>query len=95
MHNIDFSSEKSYFVWIGWENMHRSSTIYKQKQSKAVLNKYFSDFWCEMTTGDGLFPLENVIMYYCYLARIDGLKLKCLNDGFVSYKRATFHFTRH
>ncbi len=27
------------------------------------------------------------------LSRIGGLKLKCLNDGFVSYKHATFHFT--
>ncbi len=25
----------------------------------------------------------------------DGLKLKCLTDGFVSYKHAAFHITRH
>ncbi len=29
------------------------------------------------------------------LARSNGLKLKCLNDGFVFYKHTPFHFTRH
>ncbi len=29
------------------------------------------------------------------LARSDGLKLKRLNDGFVSHKHTAFQFTRH
>ncbi len=33
--------------------MHESSTIYKQKPSKTVLNKYAGG--CVRTTGDGLF----------------------------------------
>ncbi len=35
--------------------MHRSSTIYKWKQSKIFLNKYAGGFWCERKTGDALF----------------------------------------
>ncbi len=34
------------------------------------------------------------IMDYGILARSDGLQLKRLNDGFVLYKYAVFHFTR-
>ncbi len=33
--------------------MHRSSTFYKKKMSKTVLNE--DRVWCERTTGDGLF----------------------------------------
>ncbi len=36
-------------------NLHRSSRVYKQNQSKPVLNKYVVGFWCERTTGDWLF----------------------------------------
>ncbi len=46
-------------------NMHRSSTVYKWKQSKIVLNKYVSGFWCERTTGAELFSAGgSVIMDY-------------------------------
>ncbi len=72
--------------------MHRSSTVYKQKQSKTVLHKYVGWFWCERTSGDGLFHWRK--RYYelwtCILIRSDGLKLKCLNEGFVSYKHSFF-----
>ncbi len=33
--------------------------------------------------------------YDLSLAKSDGLKLNCLTDGFVSYKHAAFHITRH
>ncbi len=36
-------------------NMHRSNTIYKWKQSKTALNKYFGGFRCERTAENGLF----------------------------------------
>ncbi len=47
-------------------------------------------------TGDGFFTGENVIMDYMLsiLARRDILKLKRINDVFVSYKHAVFHFAR-
>ncbi len=35
--------------------MHRSSTVYKRREYKIVLNKYVGGFRCEGTTGDGLF----------------------------------------
>ncbi len=50
IHYIDFSSESGEKY-----SMHRSSIVYKQKQSKTDLNKYADWFWCERTTGDGLF----------------------------------------
>ncbi len=39
---------------------------------------------------------ENVIMHYelHIWTWSDGLKLKCFNDGFVSYKHANFHSTK-
>ncbi len=40
------------------------------------------------------FPMEETFVID-YSARSNGLKLNCLNDGFVSYKLAAFHFTRH
>ncbi len=40
------------------------------------------------------FPMEEAFVID-YSARSNGLKLNCLNDGFVSYKQAAFHFTRH
>ncbi len=44
-------------------NMHRSSPVYKWKQSKTVLNKYFGWFWCERTTGDRTLPLEEALLW--------------------------------
>ncbi len=76
--------------------MYRSSTAYKQKQSKTVLNLYVCEFRCERTTGGGLFHWKK--RYYCLsigvLARINGLNLKNFNDWFVSNKHAAFHITR-
>ncbi len=46
------------------------------------------------TAVDGIvFLLEEWLVYIIdsYL----GWKLKCLNDGFVSYKHAAFHITRY
>ncbi len=70
--------------------MYRPNTIYKQKQSKTVLNKYVCGFWCERTTD---FPLALLWIMTRILARSDGLKLKHLIDGFVYYKSR--NFTRH
>lgn len=36
-----------------------------------------------------------IMVYGLILARSNGLKLKHLNDGFVSYKHTAFHHTRH
>ncbi len=51
-------------------NMHRSSTVYKLKQSKTVhkydkyrhIDKYVGGSWCERTAEDGLFPLEVALL---------------------------------
>ncbi len=61
---------------------------YKQK---TLPNKYVDGFWCESTTEDGLCHFRKIcswlwIMDYSTLARSNGLKLKQLNDEFVSYK---------
>ncbi len=90
------SAGKSSFCLNQERNMYRSSTAYKQKQSKTVLNLYVCEFRCERTTGGGLFHWKK--HYYCLsigvLARINGLNLKNLNDWFVSNKHAAFHITR-
>ncbi len=55
---------------------------------KKVLNKYV-DFDERITSyGVVMFSLEKALLW------IKDGKLKCLNDGFVSYKHAAFHFTR-
>ncbi len=63
-------------------------------QAKTILNNYIVGFCCERTTVDGLFHWRK--HYYGLwdgiLVRRKGLKLKCLNDGFVSYKHTAFHF---
>ncbi len=66
-------------------NMHKSSPFTSEKkESKTVLNKYLSGFWCERTTGDGLFHRRKCYygLWTHILARSDGLKLKWLNNGF-------------
>ncbi len=45
-------------------NMHRSSTIYKRKQSKHFLNENVGGFWCERATVDGLFNGGSFIKDY-------------------------------
>ncbi len=52
-----------------------------------VLYKYVGEFSCERTIGDGLFPWEALLWN---MAPYFGL-----NDVFVYYKHAAFHFTRH
>ncbi len=42
--------------------MHRSCTIYKQKQPKTVLNKYVGGFLAERTTLMDFFTGESNIM---------------------------------
>ncbi len=83
-HNIAFSREKS--SRLNQERyMHRSSTC--SLQAKTDLHKYMWGFRCEKTTADGLFPLEEVWLWVS-----DNLKLKYLNDGFVSYTQSfSFH----
>ncbi len=41
------------------------------------------------------FTCESIVVDYKLINRRSGLKLKCLNDGFVSYILAAFHFPRH
>ncbi len=55
-HNIALFSKKKKLFHLNQErNMYKSSTVYKQKQSKTALNEDVGGFWCERTTGDGLF----------------------------------------
>ncbi len=49
-------------------NMHRSNTVYEQKQSKTALNICVCGFWWERTTGDGLFHWSK--RYYGLWSRI-------------------------
>jgi len=44
-------------------HIHISRIFYKQKQSKPVLNEYVGGFWCERTTEDGLFSLEEAELW--------------------------------
>ncbi len=68
--------------------MPRSSTVWKPKQSK-------TNMWVDSDMR-GLFHwMKHYYGLWTHiLARNNGLKLKWLNDGFVSYKHAAFHFTR-
>ncbi len=68
------------------KNMHRSSTVYKWKQSRTVQNKYDSEFWCE-------FSLEEALLWTGILARSDGLKLKRLNNRY--FFKQTCSFSLH
>ncbi len=49
-------------------NIHRSSTVYKWKLSKPVLNKCVGGFWCTRTTGDRHLEeallLRNMYLYF-------------------------------
>ncbi len=75
-----------------WFRRQICTDFYNWKRFKTVLNKDVSRFWCEKTTVDELFHWRK--HYYGswshILARSDGLKLKCLTDGFVSYKHWLF-----
>ncbi len=63
-----------------------------QNKSPYELNQWIC---CKRTTGIGLFPGGSSAMHYGPILRQDTKKdmLKFLNDGFVSYKHAAFHFT--
>ncbi len=71
--------------------MHRSSSVYKQKLSETVLNKYVGGF-CVRGQQMMICVTEGSVMDYgiTFLARSNSLNLKHLNDGFVSYKHAAF-----
>ncbi len=58
--------------------MHRSNTVYKLKF-----------WWISMREdiGNGFFHWRKRYYGLRVLARSDSLKLKCANDGFVSYKQ--------
>ncbi len=67
-------------------NMHRSSTVYKQKQSKIV--QYVGGFWTQRTTGYGLFHWRKC--YYrlwTILARSSGLNWNASMDFFLANKQ--------
>ncbi len=73
-------------------NMHRSSTVYKWKQSKTVLNNFVGGFWCERMTVDGVFHWRKRYnrlwtgKYQHFGQKWRLSKLKCFNNGFVSYR---------
>ncbi len=69
-------------------SMHRSNTVNKLNQSKTVLNKYVSGFWCKRTVWYGLERKYYYVLWTYILARSNSLKLKCFNDWFVSYKHS-------
>ncbi len=58
-------------------NIDRSSSVYKQKQFKSVVNKYVSGFFYVRGNREWAFSLEEMslwIMDFWILARSDGLK---------------------
>ncbi len=65
-------------------NMHIPRAIYKWKQSKTVLNKHVGWFWGQQ--GMDFFTGGSIIMDYGHIfwPWSDSLKLKCLNNRFVS-----------
>ncbi len=69
--------------------------IFSKSEIREICIVQVGGFCTERTTGDGHFPMRK--RYYelwtGILARCNGLMLKCLNNGFVSY--TVFHFTRH
>ncbi len=75
-------------------NLHRSSTVYKRKQSKAALNKYGGGFWGERTTEHGTFHWRKY--YYALWTHIMDnilvLSKKNLN-GVASSNMQLFRFT--
>ncbi len=67
----------------------------RAKQSKTALNKYVGGFWCERQQM--IFTGGSVIMHYglIFCLEVRTWNKKILNDGFVSFKHASFHFSRH
>ncbi len=95
IHNIDFLQRKRSLVLNQERNLHRLSTVYKLKQPETVLQKYV-DFDVKGQLEMDSFTGGSIIMDYglfSILARSDGLKLLCINNGFVSNKQAALHFT--
>ncbi len=58
-------------------------------QAKTILNKYVVGFDVSGQQGMDFYSLEEALLWI-----IDIKVKKHLNDGFVSYKHAAFHFTR-
>ncbi len=83
-HNVALSLEKNPNQE---RNVHRSITVYKQKQSKAVLNKYVGGVWCERTTAFSA-GRHYYVLWTCIFVRRN-VQLKCL-DGFVAYINTAF-----
>ncbi len=73
----------------------RNMQIKHHLQAKTVLNKYVGGSGCEGITGTGLFHWRKCYygLWTGIFIRSDSLKLKCLNDGFVSEAQASC-FTR-
>ncbi len=95
IHNIAFSSEKVVSSESG-EKYAQIEHLLQVKQSKTALNKYVSGFWCERTTRDGLFHWRKCYYglwtYILIIFLNQWFKVKRLNNGFISYKQAAFHF---
>ncbi len=64
--------------------MHRSGTNYSRKQSKRFSTNMPVDFEGRSTGIEFFFFING-----------QNVKLKHLNDGFVSYKHTALNFTRH
>ncbi len=79
IHNIAFSSP---LIWIRREICTDRVLIISQISPK---QRYVDVFWCERTTGNGLFFVEEVLLWI--LDSCVDLKLKSL-DGFVSNKHS-------
>ncbi len=92
IHNNAFSVAGSHFVWIRREICTDQAQFTSENSSKQICG------WILMweTAGDGLVIMDgNIIMDYgLILAGSNTLKLKHLNDGFVSYKHTTLVFSR-
>ncbi len=74
------------------ESGEKSAQIKQCLQAKTILIKQnVAGFWFERT----FFLLEEALLWTGILDRSDSLKDNPLKDGFVSYKQAAFHFTRH
>ncbi len=65
--SIIHNNTSSVIRWSGLNqerNLHRSSTVYKPKQSKTALNKYVAGFSCERQQEIDFFAGGSVIMDY-------------------------------
>ncbi len=87
--NIAFSSEKMFHL-NQERNLHRSSTVYKWKTVQNCSKQICGGILMLEEKRRWTFSLEEHYDELWTLAGSDSLKLKRLNDGFVSYKHAAF-----